>query len=78
MDISELYDLPTDEKLEIVGKLWDNIVDSGAPIVLSPQLIAEVERRRAELEENPTLAIDRKELWKRVNEIRNSRPGSYG
>lgn len=68
MDISELYNLPTDQKLEIVTKLWDNIVDSDAPIVLSTEVIAEVDRRLSELDADPSIAIDRDEMWRRVNE----------
>ena len=68
MDISELYNLPTHQKLEIVTKLWDNIVASDAPIILSPEVIAEVDRRIAELDANPSIAIDRQEMWRRVNE----------
>jgi putative addiction module component (TIGR02574 family) len=78
MDISELYNLPTDEKLKIVAELWDNIAESDAPIALSPAVIAEVDRRRAELAADPSIAIERDEMWRRVNEFRDNRPGSNG
>ena len=70
MDISELRSLSIDEKIEIIGKLWDDVVDSDAPIVFSPAVIAEIDRRRAELAADPSIAIDRDEMWRRVNEIR--------
>jgi putative addiction module component (TIGR02574 family) len=78
MDISDLHNLPTDEKLKIVAALWNNIAESDAPIVLSPAVMAEVDRRRAELAADPSIAIDRDEMWQRVNEIRDKRPGPNG
>ena len=73
MDISELQALPIDQKIEIIGQLWDNIDDSKAPIELSPSVIAEIDRRRAELNADPSIAIDRDELWSRVDEARKNR-----
>ena len=70
MDISELQALPIAEKMEVIGKLWDDIVESGVPIELSPVVIAEINRRRAELDAVPDVAIDRDEMWRRVNESR--------
>jgi putative addiction module component (TIGR02574 family) len=70
MDISKLQLLPVDQKIEIIGQLWDGIDDSNAPIELSPAVIAEIERRVAELAANPQIAIDREEMWKRVNKSR--------
>lgn len=78
MNISDLYNLPTDEKLEIVAKLWDSIAESDAPIVLSPAVIAEVDRRRAELAADPSMALDRDAMWRRVNEYRDNRTGPNG
>lgn len=78
MDISNLYSLPVDEKLRIVADLWDSIASSDAPIELSPMVIAEVNRRRAELASNPSVAIDREELWRRVAELRDNRPKPNG
>ena len=78
MDISELYNLTTDEKLKIVAVLWDHIAESDAPIVLSPAVMAEVDRRRAELAADPSMAIDRVEMWRRVNNFLENRPGPNG
>ena len=70
MDISKLQTLPVDQKIEIIGQLWDDIDDSNAPISLSPAVIAEIDRRRAELAADPSNSIDRDEMWRRVNESR--------
>lgn len=73
MDISELQALPVDQKIEIIGQLWDNIDDSKTPIKLSSSVIAEIDRRRAEIAADPSVAIDRDELWKRVGQVRENR-----
>jgi putative addiction module component (TIGR02574 family) len=78
MDISELHNLPIDEQLKIVAALWDTIAESDAPIVLAPAVTAEVDRRRTELATDPSMAIDRDKMWRRVNEFRANRPGPNG
>lgn len=69
MDIpmDQLLSLPVAEKLAIVEALWDNISESGEPLVLPPKQLAEIERRSAELAADPSLAITREEMWKRVD-----------
>lgn len=70
MDISELQSLPIDQKIEIIGRLWDDIDDSSTPIRLSPAVIAEVEARRVEHDADPLAGISRDEMWRRVNQTR--------
>ncbi len=38
------------------------------PIVLLDSVISEIERRCAEYEADPSIAIDEDEMWRRVNE----------
>ncbi len=68
MDTSDLQNLPTDQKIELVFRLWDEIADSDTPIVLSDSVKAELDRRCAELDADPTTAIDEGEMWRRVSE----------
>lgn len=68
MDISNLQNLPADKKIELVYQLWDQIAASDAPINLSKSVIAEVDKRCAELDADPSIAIDEAEMWRRVNE----------
>jgi putative addiction module component (TIGR02574 family) len=58
--------LPPDQKLALVTELWDDLAAS-APLNLPPEEIAEMLRRRDEMLANPGIAIDRDELWRRVN-----------
>lgn len=67
IDLSDLHNLPVSEKLRIVEALWDDIGASEEPIVLQPWQRDEAQRRSNELKADPSIAIDRAELWRRVN-----------
>ena len=51
----------------IAGVLWDEIGASNEPIVLHPWQFDEATRRSEQLNADPSKAIDRDELWRRVN-----------
>ena len=68
MDTSEFQNLPTDQKIELVFKLWDEIAASDTPIVLSDSVKQEIDRRCDELDADPSVAIDEAEMWRRVSE----------
>jgi putative addiction module component (TIGR02574 family) len=67
MNTSDFRDLPVADKLRLVTQLWDDIASSPDPIVVPPEVIREASRRSAELSENPSIAIDDDELWRRVD-----------
>lgn len=67
IDISAFTSLPISEKLRIVELMWDDISASTEPIVLQPWQFDEANRRSNELKENPSMAIDEDELWRRVD-----------
>ena len=67
IELSDLQHLPVSEKLRIVEALWDDIGASKEPIVLQPWQRDEAQRRSDELNADPSIAIDRAELWRRVN-----------
>ena len=75
MDTSHFQKLPTDQKIELVFQLWDEIVDSNEPVVLSDGVKAEMDRRCAGLDADPSLAIDEDEMWRRVNQKRSRKDG---
>ena len=68
MDISELHDLPTNKKIELVFQLWDEIASSQAPIQLSSSVIAEIDRRCSEIDADPSILLEEEELWRQVDE----------
>lgn len=67
IDINTLRDLPVADKLRVVTQLWDDIAQSDRPIVVPPEVLAETQRRSEELKTDPSIAIDDKELWRRVD-----------
>ena len=67
IDISNLRNLPIADKLRIVTQLWDDIAASTDPVVVPPDVLREASRRSAELQADPSIAIDEDELWRRVD-----------
>jgi len=51
--LEELKQLPVSERIQLVEDLWDSIAVEKSPLGLSPQQIAELDRRLDALEENP-------------------------
>ena len=70
MDLPNFQNLPTEQKIELVFRLWDEIAASDAPIELSDSAVAEIDRRCAELDADSSIAIDENEMWCRGNEKR--------
>lgn len=66
--MESLRRLPPAEKLQIVEELWDDIAASGEPPPMTDVQRAEVSRRVAELDADPSIAIDEDELWRRVEQ----------
>ena len=54
-DLPNVLALPADEKLALVSELWDSIESEGLP-PLSAEQRAELDRRRAEYEADPSSA----------------------
>ena len=67
IDLNQLRSLPVEEKLRLVELLWDDIGASDEPVILHPWQATEAGRRSGELKSDPSMAIDRDELWRRVN-----------
>jgi putative addiction module component (TIGR02574 family) len=67
-DIRDLFKLPADEKLELVDALLDSLGDEELP-PLSDAMKAELERRVAEHEADPSSAIP----WEMLREELRSR-----
>jgi putative addiction module component (TIGR02574 family) len=66
--MESLRKLPASEKLQLVEELWDDLAESAEPLPLPSWHEDEARRRAAELVADPSLAIDREELWRRVAE----------
>jgi putative addiction module component (TIGR02574 family) len=66
-EVEHLRSLPVAEKLRVVEELWDDIGESGERFPLPQWHRAEAERRMGELEADPSIALNREELWRRVD-----------
>jgi putative addiction module component (TIGR02574 family) len=66
-EVEHLRNLPIAEKLQLVEDLWDEIGQSEESLPLPEWHRVEAERRAAQLDADPTLALTREELWRRVD-----------
>jgi putative addiction module component (TIGR02574 family) len=57
-----------EERLRLVGKIWDSIVDEEASIELSDAQRAELDRRLADLKTNPDVGDSWQNVKKRIRE----------
>jgi putative addiction module component (TIGR02574 family) len=69
MDIpfEQIQQLPITERLKLVERIWDSISDSDEALLLQDWHKEVGRKRSAELDANPSIAITRDELWKRVD-----------
>jgi putative addiction module component (TIGR02574 family) len=67
-EMESLRNLSAAEKLQLVEDLWDDLANSPEPLPLPRWHREEADRRAAELRGDPSKAIDREELWRRVGE----------
>jgi putative addiction module component (TIGR02574 family) len=64
--VEQLRSSPIAEKLRVIEELWDDISESNEPLPLQHWHRAEADRRAAELDADPSLALSREEVWNRV------------
>ena len=56
-DFPEVFALSVEQKLELMGELWDSITVSPEDIPIPDWHIEELDRRKREYEQNPTIGI---------------------
>jgi len=66
-ELEHLRKLPIAEKLRVVEELWDDIGQSDESFPLAQWHRVEADRRAAELDADPSMALSREELWRRVD-----------
>jgi putative addiction module component (TIGR02574 family) len=69
-DLENLRQLPLAEKLHVVEVLWEDIAASNEVFPLPEWLRSEAAERLAQYSQDPATAINREELWQRVDEKR--------
>jgi putative addiction module component (TIGR02574 family) len=64
--ISELRSLPLAQRLQLVGDLWNSIVEDQDSLVDTPAVIDEVRARKARFMANPTSGVPWDEAKARI------------
>ena len=58
-----LRDLPSEDKLQLIEELWDDLSNVPTPEWHKE----EIRSRAAELDADPSIAISEEEMWRRVD-----------
>jgi putative addiction module component (TIGR02574 family) len=64
--IPELKNLSPDEKLILVGELWDELAAPPASVPVTPEQIAELDRRMEEYRRDPSQVTTWEAIKKRI------------
>ena len=64
---SQLFDLSVPQKLQLVGDLWDSIAATPESLPVPEWQMEELDRRRAELQQNPALGVPWEEAKQRFH-----------
>ena len=70
VNTAELFQLPVAERLALVEDLWNSIARDGKDLELSPELLAELDRREKAYFENPDDGVTWEELDARLAKLR--------
>jgi len=65
-DLSYLMSLDVPNKLELIGVLWDSIDAQGEVVPVSESLIAELDRRKAAVTQQPETLIPLAQVLQRL------------
>ena len=73
--IDELRKLPISERLQLVEDLWDSIAEDspGDGLPVTPELAAELDRRLAEFEADPSSALPWDAVRERIRRLAGGR-----
>lgn len=66
--LEQIQQLPIADRLTLVEQIWDGIGESDEPLIIRDWHKDEARSRAAELDADPSIAITRDELWKRVDD----------
>ena len=68
--LTEIGKLPVEDQIVLVQRVWDAIADSDTPLELTDAQKAEINRRSAELDANPDIAVPWEEVKRSLQERR--------
>ena len=64
--LEQIRQMPVAQRIQLVEDIWDTMVAEDADISLSAAQIAELDRRRAEMEADPSIGISWEEAKRRL------------
>lgn len=67
---SDFVNLPTDEKLQLVTELWDQIAAHRDTPVLPDWVHAEAGRRFEKMDLDPGSCLSEDEMWRQIDDAR--------
>ncbi len=68
--LAEIVKLPVTDQLLLVQRIWDNIAESHTPLDLTDAQKAELDRRAAELDADPQMAVRWEDVKRSLEERR--------
>ncbi|WP_153555995.1 addiction module protein [Roseimaritima sediminicola] len=72
INASELADLPTDLKIQLITELWDQIAAQPEPPQLPEWVHDEAERRFDRLERNSSIGLTEEQMWQEADDARRT------
>lgn len=66
VDLTSVLELPLQERLDLVEAIWDSVASDSKNLKLEPWQAAELDRRIAEFEADPTEGMSWHEVQQRV------------
>jgi putative addiction module component (TIGR02574 family) len=68
LPVTEILELPVDERIRIVELIWDSIAASPEAVLISDELRAELDRRLAAFEASPEAGVPWEEVRERLTQ----------
>lgn len=70
IDMEAIRKLTRAQRMALIAKIWDTLAEEAdADLPISKAALAEMERRSAELDADPSLAVSHEEMMKRLRSI---------
>ncbi len=68
VDISQLLQLPVDDRLEILERIWESLASREEAVPVPDWHLEELDRREAEHQRNPASMVSWEEVKRRLRE----------
>lgn len=66
LDMEAIRKLSMEQRLTLMDRIWESLVDDDADVPIAPADLAEMRRRADELRKHPEIGISHDEMMKRL------------